>query len=40
VIYSYEVKHDFLDIGQKTILLNARQIFRKTIDSRNILLTM
>lgn len=36
----YEVEHDFLGIGQKTILLNARQIFRKKIRSHIILLAM
>jgi diguanylate cyclase (GGDEF)-like protein/PAS domain S-box-containing protein len=40
VINGYEVEHDFLDIGHKTILLNARQIFREKIGSRIILLAM
>jgi len=40
VFNSYEVEHDFLDIGRKTILLNARQIFRENIGSRIILLAM
>jgi diguanylate cyclase (GGDEF)-like protein/PAS domain S-box-containing protein len=40
VINGYEVEHDFLDIGRKTILLNARQIFRENIGSRIILLAM
>jgi diguanylate cyclase (GGDEF)-like protein/PAS domain S-box-containing protein len=40
VINGYEVEHDFPDIGHKTILLNARQIFRKNIGSRIILLAM
>jgi len=40
VINGYEVEHDFLDIGRKTILLNARQIFREKIGSRIILLAM
>ncbi|MDA8430965.1 MAG: PAS domain S-box protein [Geobacteraceae bacterium] len=40
VINDYEVEHDFLDIGRKTILLNARQIFREKIGSRIILLAM
>jgi PAS domain S-box-containing protein len=40
VISGYEVEHDFLDIGLKTILLNARQIFRKDIGSHIILLAM
>src|SRR5512133_3387087 len=40
VINGYEVEHDFPDIGRKTILLNARQIFRENIGSRIILLAM
>ena len=40
VINGYEVEHDFPDIGRKTILLNARQIFRDNIGSRIILLAM
>jgi diguanylate cyclase (GGDEF)-like protein/PAS domain S-box-containing protein len=40
VFNGYEVEHDFLDIGRKTILLNARQIFRKNIGSHIILLAM
>jgi diguanylate cyclase (GGDEF)-like protein/PAS domain S-box-containing protein len=40
VFNGYEVEHDFLDIGHKTILLNARQIFRKNIGSHIILLAM
>jgi len=40
VINGYEVEHDFPGIGCKTILLNARQIFRKKIGSRIILLAM
>jgi diguanylate cyclase (GGDEF)-like protein/PAS domain S-box-containing protein len=40
VINGYEVEHDFIDIGRKTILLNARQIFRENIGSRIILLAM
>ncbi|HXC92824.1 MAG TPA: PAS domain S-box protein [Geobacteraceae bacterium] len=40
VINGYQVEHDFLDIGHKTILLNARQIFREKIGSRIILLAM
>ena len=40
VINGYEVEHDFLDIGRKIILLNARQIFRENIGSRIILLAM
>ena len=40
VFNGYEVEHDFLDIGRKIILLNARQIFRENIGSRIILLAM
>ena len=40
VFNGYEVEHDFLDIGRKVILLNARQIFRKDIGSHIILLAM
>jgi len=40
VINGYEVDHDFLDIGRKVMLLNARQIFRKNIGSHIILLAM
>jgi diguanylate cyclase (GGDEF)-like protein/PAS domain S-box-containing protein len=40
VINGYEVQHDFLGIGRKTILLNARQIFRENVGSRIILLAM
>jgi PAS domain S-box-containing protein len=40
VFYDYEVVHDFQGIGRKTILLNARRIFRKKIDSNIILLAM
>ncbi len=40
VLNGYEVEHDFLDIGRKTILLNARQIFRENIGSHIILLAM
>jgi PAS domain S-box-containing protein len=40
VFNGYEVEHDFLGIGRKTILLNARQIFRKKIGSHIILLAM
>lgn len=36
----YEVEHEFLNIGRKIILLNARQIFRKNIGSHSILLAM
>jgi PAS domain S-box-containing protein len=34
------VEHNFLDIGRKTIQLNARQIYRKKIGSNIILLAM
>jgi PAS domain S-box-containing protein len=40
IFNGYEVKHDFPDIGFKTILLNARQIFRKDIGLQIILLAM
>ncbi|ALC16587.1 diguanylate cyclase with PAS/PAC sensor [Desulfuromonas soudanensis] len=40
VINGYEVEHDFPGIGRKTILLNARQIFREEIGSQIILLAM
>jgi PAS domain S-box-containing protein len=40
VFYDYEVEHDFPVVGRKTILLNARQIFRKNIGSNIILLAM
>src|SRR5512133_219978 len=40
VINGYEVEHDFPDIGRKTVLLNARQIFREEIGSHIILLAM
>jgi diguanylate cyclase (GGDEF)-like protein len=36
----YEVEHDFFDIGRKVILLNARQVFRKTCGTNLILLAM
>ena len=40
VFNGYEVEHNFQGIGRKIILLNARQIFRKNIGSRVILLAM
>lgn len=40
VFNEYEVEHDFVNIGRKTILLNARQIFREAIGSHIILLAM
>ncbi len=40
VFNGYEVEHDFIEIGRKVILLNARQIFRKNIGSHIILLAM
>jgi len=40
IFNGYEVEHDFLNIGCKVILLNARQIFRKNIGSHIILLAM
>lgn len=40
VFNGYEVEHDFPGIGRKTIVLNAREIFRKNIGSHIILLAM
>jgi diguanylate cyclase (GGDEF)-like protein/PAS domain S-box-containing protein len=40
VINGYEVEHDFPGLGRKTILLNARQIYREKIGSHIILLAM
>ena len=40
VFNGYEVEHEFPGIGHKTILLNAREIFRKDIGSHIILLAM
>jgi len=40
VFNSYEVEHDFIDIGRKIFLLNAREIFREQIGSHFILLAM
>jgi PAS domain S-box-containing protein len=40
VINDYEVEHDFPGIGRKIFLLNARQILRKNIGSRVILMAM
>jgi signal transduction histidine kinase len=40
VFNDYEVDHVFPDIGHKVILLNARQIFRKSVGSHIILLAM
>ena len=40
VFNSYEVEHDFIDIGRKIFLLNAREIFREQIGSHIILLAM
>jgi PAS domain S-box-containing protein len=36
----FEVVHDFQDIGHKVMLLNARQVYRKDIDARMILLAI
>ena len=36
----FEVAHDFEDIGHKVMLLNARQVYRKDIDARMILLAI
>lgn len=40
VFNGYEVEHNFPGVGQKTILLNGRQIFREEIGSHIILLAM
>lgn len=40
VFKGYEVEHDFLNIGRKIFLLNAREIFRENIGSHIILLAM
>lgn len=40
VFNGYEVEHNFIDIGPKVILLNAREIFREKSGSRIILLAM
>ncbi|MEI6261459.1 MAG: PAS domain S-box protein, partial [Deltaproteobacteria bacterium] len=40
IFNGYEVEHNFPNVGFKTILLNARQIFRKNIGSHIILLAM
>lgn len=40
VLNDYEVEHDFIDIGRKVILLNAREILRDSTGSRKILLAM
>jgi PAS domain S-box-containing protein len=38
--YNYEVEHYFPAIGQKTMLLNARQIYRKDVGTHMILLAI
>jgi len=38
--HDFEVDHTFQDIGHKTMLLNARQIYREDIDSKIILLAI
>ena len=40
VFSGYEVEHDFLDIGRKIMLLNAREIFRDQVGSCAILLAI
>ena len=40
LFYDYKVEHDFPTIGHKTILLNAREIFREAVGSHIILLAM
>ena len=38
--YDFEVDHNFRDIGHKIMLLNARQIYRKDIGTKTILLAI
>jgi diguanylate cyclase (GGDEF)-like protein len=40
VFTNFEVSHDFRDIGRKTMLLNARQIYRKDIAKKLILVAI
>ena len=40
IITDYEVEHDFLDVGRKVFLLNAREIHRENIASHIILLAL
>jgi signal transduction histidine kinase/CheY-like chemotaxis protein len=40
VFNGYEVEHDFISIGRKVILLNARQIIRENVGTHIILLAM
>ena len=40
VFNGYEVEHEFPDIGRKTMVLNARQIYRKEVGSHLILLAI
>ncbi|MGS0755983.1 CHASE domain-containing protein [Roseateles sp. GG27B] len=40
VFNDYEVEHEFPQIGRKTILLNAREVFRGAVGSQIILLAM
>ena len=37
---NYEVEHDFPTIGHKTMLLNARQVYRKDVGTQMILLAI
>jgi len=37
---NFEVEHDFLDIGKRIMLLNARKIFRETNHTHSILLAI
>src|SRR4030067_3623542 len=37
---NYEVEHDFPTIGHKTMLLNARQVYRKDVGTQIILLAI
>ncbi len=40
VVKNYEVQHDFVNIGRRTFMLNARQFFTNKPDSQKILLAM
>lgn len=40
VLNGYEVEHEFFNIGRKTMLLNARQIFGRNVGSHLILLAI
>ena len=40
VFDDFEISHNFLDIGQKIMLLNARQIYRNDMNTKMILLAI